>query len=109
MIQPPKEIQIIGTELAIRWRDDREDYIPVERLRAASPSAENVGERDILGQIHGGTAQTEFPGVEVRNWRQVGNYALQFTFSDGHQTGIYSFRFLQQLSDALDGKSSPQE
>ena len=29
----------------------------------------------------------------------VGNYAIQFTWSDGHNTGIFDFRFLRSLSE----------
>ena len=36
----PVDIQIIGSEIAIRWSDGRETYYPADRLRAASPSAE---------------------------------------------------------------------
>lgn len=102
---PPKDIQIIGSEIAILWPDSREDYFPMETLRANSPSAENIGERDILGNIHGGQGPSRFPGVEVLGWDYVGNYAIRFHFSDGHRTGLYSFDFLQQLGDRLKGQS----
>ena len=46
----PEHLEVIGDLLAIRWSDGSEDYLPVERLRAASPSAENTGERDLLGR-----------------------------------------------------------
>lgn len=101
MIQPPKDIQVIGNEVAILWPDGREDYFNMEALRANSPSAENIGERDILGQVHGGDDRKEFPGVTVVDWDYVGGYAVRFEFSDGHNTGIYSYQFLQDLSDSL--------
>jgi DUF971 family protein len=44
----PRNIQLIGQEVAIAWDDGRETYHPFEALRAASPSAANMGERDIL-------------------------------------------------------------
>src|SRR6201999_2464028 len=93
----PTNIAAIGSEIAIAWEDGSESYIPMERLRAASPSAENTGEQDLLGKRHGGTDQTEFPGVTVKNWRMVGGYAVQFDFSDGHSTGIYPYDFLRRL------------
>lgn len=40
------------------------------------------------------TANLELTGIE-----EVGNYAVQLTWGDGHATGIYSFRFLRSLSD----------
>ncbi len=100
-IHSPKNIQIIGNEIALLWHDDREDYFNMEILRACSPSAENMGEVDILGNIHGGQVNKEFPGVTVLDWEIVGSYAIRFVFSDGHKTGLYSYKFLQKLSDAV--------
>jgi DUF971 family protein len=98
----PEDIQRIGREIAVRWSDGSEDFYPMELLRAASPSAENRGERDLLGKlIGGGQGPREFPGVEVVGWQGVGGYAVQFQFSDGHATGIYSFDYLKSLGDAI--------
>ena len=102
----PAEIQVIGTEVAIRWSDGRETYYPAGRLRAASPSAETQGERDIFGQQHGGHAPRDFPGVTVVGWQQIGNYAIRFDFSDGHRTGLYSFDYLLQLAGGEEGKGT---
>lgn len=97
MTAAPVRMEAIGTEMAIVWPDGHEQFLPMERLRAASPSAENVGERDLVGNIHGGTAQKEFPGVTVAGWQIVGGYAVQFRFSDGHATGIYAWDYLRAL------------
>ena len=94
----PTEIQVIGSELAIKWSDNTEDYYAMERLRGLSPSAENMGEQDLLGNTYGGDSRERFPGVRVDGWQQVGGYALLFTFSDGHKTGIYSYSYLKKIS-----------
>jgi len=94
----PLHIETIGQEVAIRWDDGTESYFPFEKLRAASPSASNIGERDILGNQYGGGGTKSFPGVQVLGWERVGNYALRFDFSDGHRTGLYSFDYLRQLA-----------
>ncbi len=107
-MNPPKDIQIIGREVAILWEGGREDYYPMETLRACSPSAENVGERDILGNLYGGDGPREFPGVEVKRWEYVGNYAIRFHFSDDHRTGIYSYEYLQQIGDELKGRDKTE-
>ena len=70
----------------------------MEQLRAASPSAENKGEPDLFGNIHGASSQTEFPGVKVIGWTPIGGYAIRFDFSDGHRTGLYSFDYLKRLA-----------
>ncbi len=94
----PTNIQLIGTEVAIAWSDGTETYYSSERLRAASPSAENVGERDVLGNQYGGDGPSEFPGVTANGWEIVGNYAVRFDFSDDHRTGLYSYHYLQDLA-----------
>jgi DUF971 family protein len=99
----PTNIQLIGHEVAIAWDDGRETYFTGETLRAASPSAENVGEHDILGNKYGGDGPTRFPGVTVLGWEQVGNYAIRFDFSDRHRTGLYSYEYLRELA-AREGK-----
>ena len=95
----PLNIQIIGPEVAIAWDDGVETYFLGEDLRAASPSAENIGEHDILGNKYGGDGPKRFPGVTVLNWEKVGNYALRFDFSDRHRTGLFSYELLRQLAE----------
>jgi DUF971 family protein len=95
-MQPPRNIQVIGTELAIAWADGAETYIGQDALRRASPSAETQGERDVFGARHGG-APAGPEGVRVLGWEQIGNYALRFEFSDGHRTGLYTYDYLRKL------------
>ncbi|MBX7121111.1 MAG: DUF971 domain-containing protein [Opitutaceae bacterium] len=95
----PVDIQLVGTEVAIRWNDGKESFLSGERLRAASPSAETQGERDIFGNQYGGGGPKRFDGVSVLAWEQIGNYALRFEFSDGHRTGLYSYELLRDLAD----------
>jgi DUF971 family protein len=99
-VTKPLHIAAIGPEMAIAWEDGAETYVSMEKLRAASPSAENTGERDLLGKQYGGTDQKHFPGVTVKSWQIVGGYAVQFHFSDGHATGIYPFDFLRDLASS---------
>lgn len=95
----PKGIQLIGTELAIIWEDGSESYFTSELLRAHSPSAENIGEKDILGNQYGGDGPKNFPGVTIQSWEIVGNYAIRPCFSDGHKTGLFSWDFLKKLEE----------
>ena len=101
----PLDVQIIGTEVALRWSDGRESYLTFASLRAASPSAETKGERDIFGHQYGGEAPRNFVGVEVTGWERIGNYAIRFEFSDGHRTGLYTYELLRQLGDEAAGAS----
>ncbi len=93
----PVNLQLIGREVAIVWDDGQESYFTFEKLRAASPSASNQGEQDILGNRYGGDGPKQFAGVTVTGWERVGNYAIRFDFSDGHRTGLYSYDYLRKL------------
>ena len=93
----PQEIQLIGSEVAIRWDDGQESFITFATLRAASPSAEVKGERDIFGHQYGGEVPRDYRDVEVNGWERVGNYAIRFEFSDGHRTGLYTYELLRGL------------
>jgi DUF971 family protein len=95
----PSQVQLIGAEVAIAWSDGRETYFTGEELRAASPSAANLGERDIFGTQYGGEGPKKFAGVTVLSWTRVGNYALRFDFSDGHNTGLFSYDYLRTLAE----------
>jgi len=98
-MQAPKDIQLIGKELAVVWPDGIEHYFDPEFLRAKSPSAENMGEKDIFGNQYGGEGPREFPGVTIDGWDYQGNYAVRFQFSDGHATGLYSWDYLRRLGE----------
>ncbi len=100
MTPAPQNIELIGNELAVLWPDGKEDFFTAELLRKHSPSAENIGEKDLFGNQEGGSDQDDFFGVEVINWHYVGNYAIGIRFSDGHNSGIYSWKYLRQLSDS---------
>ena len=98
-LPPPETIDLIGNIVAIRWKDAREDYFEMEKLRKLSPSADNIGEPDIFGNVIGGDPRTEFPGVPVTGYEVVGRYAIRFIFSDGHNTGLFTFQYLRKLGD----------
>lgn len=66
--------------------------LPFELLRVYSPSAEVRGHG--AGQE---TLQTGMRNVGIDAFEQVGNYAVQPHFSDGHNTGIYSWDYLYWL------------
>ena len=78
--------------LEISFSDGARFRIPFELLRVCSPSAEVQGHG--LGQE---TVQTGKRHVDLVAIEPVGNYAVQPTFSDGHNTGLYSWDYLYLL------------
>jgi DUF971 family protein len=78
--------------LEVAFADGAEFRIPYELMRVYSPSAEVAGHgpgQEVL--------QTGKRGVELTALEPVGNYAVQPHFSDGHNTGIFSWDYLYFL------------
>ena len=71
--------------------------LPFEFLRVHSPSAEVRGHGP--GQE---TLQVGKRGIKIKALDPVGNYALQPSFSDGHNTGIFSWEYLHELGSNQD-------
>jgi DUF971 family protein len=78
--------------LEIGFSDGAQFRIPFELMRVYSPSAEVQGHGP--GQE---TLQTGKRGVDITVLEPVGNYAVQPTFSDGHDSGIFSWDYLYFL------------
>ncbi len=96
----PADIQVIGSELAIKWPDGTESYISLEGLRRECPCAGCKGERDITGTLHKGPDIPLTPrSFELRELNRVGAYGLQPVWGDGHNTGIYSFDYWRALGN----------
>lgn len=83
--------------LEVAFSDGASFKIPFELMRIYSPSAEVRGHGP--GQE---TLQTGKRDVELLALDPVGNYAVQPRFSDGHDTGIYSWDLLYQLGATQD-------
>ena len=84
--------------LEVSFSDGASFRIPFELMRVRSPSAEVQGHGP--GQE---TVQTGKRNVEISAIEPVGNYAVQPTFSDGHNTGIFTWDYLYFLG-AQQGK-----
>jgi DUF971 family protein len=78
--------------LELAYADGARVRLPFEFLRVYSPSAEVRGHGP--GQE---TLQTGKRGVKIISLEPVGNYAVQPAFSDGHNTGIYSWEYLYEI------------
>jgi len=95
-VQPVAVDHLGPDRLRIRWPDKEHDFAARE-LRLACPCAGCIEEwtgRALLDPARVPLYLTLL-GVEP-----VGRYALSFTFSDGHHTGIFSWELLRRLADA---------
>ena len=96
MVEPLQIIEESDSEITIVWSDGKESLYNAADLRRKCPCAgcvnEWTGERMLK-------PETIANDLSFTNIAVVGRYALNFNFSDRHETGIYSFRYLRELSD----------
>ena len=95
----PAHLDVRKTEgLHVEWSDGSTSFYPCELLRRMSPSADSKAMRDeiennplaILPNSHSGA-------TTIEDAQLVGNYAIRFTFTDGHTAGIYTWDYLKSL------------
>jgi DUF971 family protein len=100
----PLDIQQIGNELAIKWDDGGEDFIPLEKLRRCCPCAGCKGEVDILGNVYKNPEKVlTAKAFELVRITSVGGYAVQPVWADGHSSGIYAFDYLKRVAEENSG------
>lgn len=86
-------------QLELEYADGGRYSLSCEYLRVYSPSAEVLGHgpgQEVL--------QTGKINVGITAIKPVGNYALQLVFDDGHDTGLYSWRYLYELCQEQETK-----
>lgn len=88
--------------LTVQWSDGRVSFYSIAHLRKWSPSAEMRALRDEMAS----NPLTVLPAAAVSNSdapltitdiERVGHYAVRLIFSDGHDTGIYSWEYLRRI------------
>lgn len=97
----PTELKISKDKrtLNITFDDGVSYALSAEYLRVTSPSAEVQG--------HSPAQRKTVPGkrdVEIMKVEPVGNYAVRLTFTDLHDTGIFSWNYLRELGDEYEEK-----
>lgn len=97
----PKKIQKNDQEsLTIEWNDGREHTIPLKFLRDESPDATNKGETILWTHYEPAPQGPDKPGkYEIENIEVVGSYAIQITWRDGFDHGIYSWNLLSEWGE----------
>ena len=98
-VPQPVEIRLHQASriLELAYADGKSFRLPCEFLRVYSPSAEVRGHgpgQEVL--------QIGKKDVNISKIEPVGNYAVQLTFSDGHDTGIYSWDLLYDYGSRMD-------
>ncbi len=97
----PTEIRLKTADrrLVVTFDNGDSFSLPAEYLRVESPSAEVQGHGAAEKRIIGGKGAVAITAVEP-----IGNYAVRLVFDDGHQTGIFTWRYLHELGREQDGR-----
>ena len=95
-IEPREISQESTTQLRITWADDRVCDYSAAALRRVCPCAQCVNEWTGQRTLKPDVISDE---LEINDLSIVGRYALNFRWSDGHETGIYSFQYLRDLCE----------
>jgi len=94
-----------GAGVDITWADNHTSHYEFAYLREECPCATCNEKRD-QEQQHGATKSTPIsspalpmfkPKIRAQSATQVGNYAVQINFNDGHNTGIFSYELLRTI------------
>jgi len=88
----PREVDISGEHIVILWDDGHRSIYPHRLLRLRCRCASCVEEMTGRQRLDPDKVPQ---GVRAIDQMQVGNYAIQFLWSDTHYTGIYPYPFLR--------------
>lgn len=94
MDRTPLEIRLRKSSrlLCIEFDDGSRFELPFEYLRVHSPSAEVKGHGPGQEVLQTGKEQVQVDRIEP-----IGHYAVRLVFDDGHDTGLYTWKYLYEL------------
>jgi DUF971 family protein len=85
--------------LEVSFDDGAHYELPAEYLRVHSPSAEVQGHSAGEGVLVSGKEAVSITRVEP-----VGHYAVRLVFDDGHDTGLYTWKYLHELGSEREAR-----
>lgn len=87
--------RISPNEILITWRDNHQSVFTNEQLRSLCPCAGCQGETVLLREVPPQPKGNDPRQYEIVDIRQVGSYAVQIEWADGHNAGIYTWEHLR--------------
>jgi DUF971 family protein len=102
----PKHLDLKKDQgLTVYWDDGTTTFYPIAYLRKMSPSAEARLLREQLARnpltVLPTSAVSSGQPLTATGAEMVGNYAIRILFSDGHDTGIYSWDYLREIAPGV--------
>lgn len=91
-----EDVQPTGEALVIRWSDGRSCSYPYRYLRLQCACASCIEEMTGRKLLNVASVPED---IIVVDYITVGKYALQFLWSDGHETGIFPYTMLLKLAE----------
>lgn len=91
----PIKIERVDEKIKFTWNDGLETSVSLQFLRNSCPCATCLSKEEDYLFIEPQTSKQ----YEIREINLVGNYAIQITWGDGHNAGIYSFDYLRELKE----------
>ena len=101
----PRDV-VFADDLKVEWRDGETSHYPFFALRDACPCAQCIDEMSGEKVLDPNSIPKD---IHIKGAEYVGNYGLKITWNDGHDTGIYHFKFLRELYDLAKDKGGLPE
>lgn len=95
----PKQIKIVDKEkMHIKWNEESETILSLKYMRDECPCAGCKGETILLRTYRPPKLHSiSLDMYKIERINVVGEYAIQISWKDGHETGIYSWDYIHQL------------
>ncbi len=95
------KVKLAEQKLLVQWKDGAASEFAFDFLRSRCPCATCRTEREKEKPLLPILRIDPSGDIRVTTAKLVGRYAIQFTWSDGHSTGIFDFRYLRSLPEGI--------
>lgn len=97
-MRPESIDQISDQVISIKWDDGTEQIFFADKTRGRCPCASCKDKEDKPANPFK-VLKANPNNVVFTGWEMIGRYAIRFTFSDRHSTGIYTYEYLRQIGE----------
>ena len=94
----PERVEIAEQGIRIEWKDGHHSIYPPRLLRLRCPCAHCIDEWTHVPRLDPETVPQD---LYAADYMMVGNYAVEFLWSDAHYTGIYTYELLRSLCSCM--------